>query len=58
MDSSERERGRERNIDLLFYSFVYSLVDYCVGPARGSNPWPWCIGRRSNPLSYLSGLEV
>ena len=43
-----RERGRkgeggERNVDLLFYFFMHSLVDAYMCPDRGSNPQPWRI---------------
>ena len=28
----EKEEGRERNIDLLFYLLMHSLVDSCMCP--------------------------
>ena len=40
----ERERWGERNIDLLFHFFVDSLIDSCLCPDRGWNPWPSCSG--------------
>ena len=40
----ETGRKRERKIDLLFYLFMHSLVDSCMGSDWGSNPQPWCMG--------------
>ena len=40
----ERERGREGDIDLLFHSSMYSLVDSCMCPDREWNPQPWHVG--------------
>ena len=44
----ERVRERERNINLLFHLFMYSLVDSWPG----IEPEPWCTRRNSNQLSY------
>ena len=33
----EREKESQRDIDLLFYSFMHSLADSCMCPAWGSN---------------------
>ena len=38
------ERGRERNIDLLFLLVMHSLVVSCMYPDTGSNPQPSLIG--------------
>ena len=38
------ERGRERNINLLFHLFVHSLVDSCIFPDWGLSLQPWLIG--------------
>ena len=49
----ERERKRERNIDLLFHLFVQPLVDSYRCSDRGLNPQPWPIGTMlSNLLRY------
>lgn len=41
----EERRGkkRERNINLLFYLLMHSLVDSYMHPERGSNPQTWYI---------------
>ena len=37
------EKKEERNINLLFYLFTYSLVASCVCPDQGSNLQLWCM---------------
>ena len=34
----------ERNTDLLFHLFMYSLVDSCMCPDQGSNLQHWYVG--------------
>ena len=46
---AKRERGRERNSDLLFQLFTHPLVDSCMGSAQGLNLRPWHIGTRLLP---------
>ena len=40
---------RERNINLLFYLCMHSLVDSCMCPDRVWNPQRWCIGTTLSP---------
>lgn len=47
-----RERKERRKKDLLFHSFIHSLVDSSVFLDWGSNPEPWRIRIISNQLSY------
>ena len=39
-------------MNLLFYLFVRSLVDFYTCPAWGSNPQPWRIGTTLHPTGY------
>ena len=49
---TESKGEKERNTDLLFYLFMYSLVDSCLCPEQGSNPQPWCIGMMLQPAEH------
>ena len=39
----EGEKARERNIDLFFHLFMYSLVASCMCPDWRLNLQPWCV---------------
>ena len=43
-EREERRREQEKNIDLLFYLFMYLLVDSCMSPDQGLNPHSWYMG--------------
>ena len=45
----ERKGERERNLDLLFHSFMHLLVDSCRCPDWGSNLQTWLIGMMLSP---------
>ena len=45
----ERKGERERNLDLLFHSFMHLLVDSCRCPDGGSNLQTWLIGMMLSP---------
>lgn len=36
-----RNREKQRNIDMMFYLFMYLLVDFYLCPDRGLNLQPW-----------------
>ena len=45
--------GRERKINLLFHSFMHSLVESCMCPDLGLEPQPWRIGKTLSPTELL-----
>ena len=52
------EREREIEINLLFHLFMYSLIDSCMCPDRGSNPQPWLIRTMLQPAEpHVQSLE-
>ena len=54
----KREEGKEREIKLLLYLLLHSLVDCCVCPDWGSKCNLGVLGGCSNQLSYSGGVHL